>query len=135
MIVTDTNLIVYLYVHGQHTGRAEGVLRRDPSWAAPLLWRSEFRNSLVGLVRRRALGLAEAARVASDAERLLAGSEYSVASGSVLQLALRSGCSAYDCEFVALALDLEVRLVTSDRQVLKAFPDTAVSPEDFATSS
>lgn len=132
MIVTDTNLIVYLYVHGQHTGRAERVLRRDPAWAAPLLWRSEFRNSLAGLVRRRVLGLDEAARVASDAERLLAGSEYSVASSSILQLALRSGCSAYDCEFVSLALDLEVRLITTDRQVLKAFPDTAVSPEDFA---
>ena len=133
MIVTDTNLIVYLYVRGQHTGRAERVLRRDPSWAAPLLWRSEFRNSLVGLVRQRVLDLHEAVRLTSDAERLLSGSEYSVASSSVLQLALRSGCSAYDCEFVALALDLEVRLITTDRQVLKAFPDIAVSPEDFAT--
>ncbi len=132
MIVTDTNLIVYLYVHGQHTGRAEGVLQRDPAWAAPLLWRSELRNSLVGLVRRRVLGLEEAARVASDAEHLLAGSEYSVASTSVLQLALRSGCSGYDCEFVALALDLGVKLITTDRQVLKAFPETAVSAEDFA---
>ena len=132
MIVTDTNLIVYLYVQGQHTGRAEGVLRRDSRWAAPLLWRSELRNSLVGLVRRRVLDLDKAARIASDAERLLAGSEYSVTSSSVLQLALRSGCSAYDCEFVALALDLEVKLITTDRQVLKAFPDTAASPEDFA---
>ena len=132
MIVTDTNLIVYLYVQGQHTGPAEGVFRRDPRWVAPLLWRSELRNSLVGLVRRRVLDLDKAARIASDAERLLAGSEYSVTSSSVLQLALRSGCSAYDCEFVALAMDLEVKLVTTDGQVLKAFPNTAVSPEDFA---
>ncbi len=132
MIVTDTNLIVYLYVQGQHTGRAEGVLRRDPMWAAPLLWRSELRNSLLGLVRWRVLDLDKAARIASDAECLLAGFEYSVASSSVLHLALRSGCSAYDCEFVAPALDLEVKLITTDRQVLKAFPDTAVSPEDFA---
>ncbi len=91
----------------QHTGRAEDVLRRGPMWAAPLLWRSELRNSLVGLVRRHVLDLDKAARIASDAERLLAGSEYSVPSGSVLQLALRSGCSAYDREFVALALDLD----------------------------
>ena len=70
--------------------------------------------------------------MASDAEHLLAGREYSVASTSVLHLALRSGCSAYDCEFVALARDLDVNLITTDRQVLKAFPDTAMSPEDFA---
>ena len=131
MIVTDTNLIVCLYVHGQHTARAEDVLRRDAAWGAPLLWRSEFRNALVGLVRRGSLGPDDATRVVNDAEHLLAGSEYSVASTLVLQLALRSGCSDYDCEFVALALDLDVPLITTDRQVLKAFPDTAVSPEDF----
>ncbi|HXJ84195.1 MAG TPA: type II toxin-antitoxin system VapC family toxin [Candidatus Methylomirabilis sp.] len=132
MIVTDTNLVVYLYVHGQHTAAAEGVLRRDHVWAAPLLWRSELRNSLLGLVRRRVLDLDRAVAIASDAERLLGGSEYSVTSASVLPLALRSGCSAYDCEFVALALDLDVRLITVDRQVLRAFPGTAVPAEEFA---
>jgi predicted nucleic acid-binding protein len=132
VIVADTNLIVYLFIQGEQTGRAEGVLRRDPGWAAPLLWRSEFRNSLVGLVRRRMLDADAAVRAASDAERLLAGSEYSVASATVLGLALRSGCSAYDCEFVALALDLGVSLVTTDRQVLRAFPETAVSAEVFS---
>ncbi len=133
MIVADTNLIVYLYVQGEHTGRAEGVLRRDPVWAAPLVWRSEFRSSLVGLVRRGALELDTAARLTNDAERLLVGSEYNVVSASVLRLALRSGCSAYDCEFVSLADDLEVKLITTDRRVLKAFPRTAMSPEEFAS--
>jgi predicted nucleic acid-binding protein len=46
----------------------------------------------------------------------------------VLSLAAQSGCSAYDCEFVALAQDLRVPLVTTDRQILKAFPTVAVSP-------
>jgi predicted nucleic acid-binding protein len=32
---------------------------------------------------------------------------------------------------VALAADLNVRLVTSDRQLLKYFQATAVSPRDF----
>jgi hypothetical protein len=34
---------------------------------------------------------------------------------------------------VSLAEDLGTRLVTTDRQVLAAFPGTAVSPEDFVT--
>ncbi len=132
MIVVDTNLLVYLYVSGANTGQAERVLVRDPVWVAPLLWRSEFRNVVAGLVRRRALDLDDAVRMTHEAELRMAGGEYTVASQPVLQLAARTGCSAYDCEFVVLALDLHVWFVTSDRPILSAFPSTAVSPAAFA---
>lgn len=131
MIVADTNLLIYLYVQGQRTEESEAVLQRDAVWTAPLLWRSEFRNALIGLVRKDALALDEALSMVDEVERWLTGHEYSVVSRQVLALASRSGCSAYDCEFVALAQDLEVPLVTSDRQVLKAFPTVAVSPSAF----
>lgn len=131
MIVVDTNLLVYLYVSGQRTAQAEAVLIRDPVWVAPLLWRSEFRNSLAGLVHGRALHLDDAVRIAHEAERMMTGGEYGVASQQVLPLAAESGCSAYDCEFVALAQDLGVTFVTADRQVRAAFPSVAVSPEAF----
>ena len=131
MIVVDTNLLVYLYVSGQNTAQAETVLVRDPVWVAPLLWRSEFRNVLAGLVHRRGLGLDDAVRIAHEAERRMAGGEYTVASQQVLELAARSGCSAYDCEFVGLARDLRVSFVTGDRQILAAFQSTAISPTAF----
>jgi predicted nucleic acid-binding protein len=131
MIVADTNLLIYLYIHGQRTSQAEAVLERDGQWAAPLLWRSEFRNSLAGLVRAREIDLDDAIRISHDAERRMASTEFSVTSERVLQLAIRSRCSAYDCEFVALAQDLRVAFVTADRQVLAAFPSTAVSPIEF----
>lgn len=47
------------------------------------------------------------------------------------QLANTSGCSAYDCEFVALAKDVEVSLVTADKKLLNAFPQTTISPSDL----
>ena len=131
MIVADTNLLIYLYVQGQRTEESEAVLRRDALWAVPLLWRSEFRNSLIGLVRAHALQLDDALTMIDEAERWLTWREYSVLSRQVLTLARGSGCSAYDCEFVALAQDLEVPLVTTDRQILKAFPTIAVSPTAF----
>lgn len=133
MIVADTNLLVYLYVHGQRTRAAEAVLSRDAAWAAPLLWRSEFRNTLTGLVRRRALAVEDAIEVVDAAEQLMAGREYSVVSHRVLHLAARSGCSAYDCELVALAQDLAVPLITSDRALLRAFPRATVTPETFGS--
>ena len=131
MIVSDTNLLVYLYIRGQRTAQAEAVLVRDPAWTAPLLWRSEFRNALAGLVRTREIDLDDAVRISHDAERRMRGGEFSVASQQVLQLSVRSRCSVYDCEFVVLAQDLRVPFITADRQILTAFPSIAVSPTDF----
>jgi predicted nucleic acid-binding protein len=131
VIVADTNLLVYLYVRGQRTAQAETVLVRDPAWTAPLLWRSEFRNTMVGLVRAREIDLDDALRISHDAERRMGGAEFSVPSQQVLQLACRSRCSAYDCKFIALAQDLRVPFVTADRQVLAAFPSIAMSPTQF----
>jgi predicted nucleic acid-binding protein len=37
----------------------------------------------------------------------------------------RSKCSAYDCEFVALAQGLKVPLITTDRKLVREFPRTA----------
>ena len=131
MIVVDTNLVVHYYVRGTHSSLAEAVLGRDALWAAPLLWRSEFRNALALFVRQRLVALDDAVLLALEAERLMAGREHAVVSHRVLRLAADSGCSAYDCEFVALAEDLDIPLVTSDRQVLRAFPSAAVTPERF----
>jgi predicted nucleic acid-binding protein len=131
VIVSDTNLLVYLYMTGQRTGEAEAVLRKDPAWSAPLLWRSEFRNTLMGLERNQEINLDNVRTIVAEAEQWMAGREYAVVSHRVLQLAKESGCSAYDCEFVSLAMDLGIPLVTADRQVLRAFPNVAMTAELF----
>lgn len=134
MIVVDTNVIAYLLIPGDHTEAARATLMRDAAWAAPTLWRSEFRNVLALYIRQRHLTLAHALEVQFVAEELLAGREYMVESGPVLECAAASGRSSYDCEFVALARALEVPLVTSDRQLLTSFPDTAISLTNYHTS-
>ncbi len=129
MIVADTNLLAYLHLPGERTPDAREILREDPEWHAPLLWRSEFRNVLALHLRRGELELADALALARSAERLLGGREHLVPSSEVLSLCATSGRSAYDCEFAALAMVLGVPLVTTDRAVLTAFPELAVSPE------
>jgi predicted nucleic acid-binding protein len=52
-------------------------------------------------------------------------------SGQVLKLVSESSCSAYDCEFIALAEQLGVPLLTSDAEILKEFPQMATSLEAF----
>ena len=127
MIVVDSNILAYLYLPGEFTSAAEALLEREPEWAAPPLWRSEFRNILAGYVRRSMLTFEQACSLQAEAEALLNGFEFDVHSREVLELVRDSECSAYDCEFVALAARLETKLVTMDKKVLKAFPKRAVS--------
>jgi predicted nucleic acid-binding protein len=114
-----------------HRGDADAAWQRDSHWIAPTLWRSEFRNVLAGALRQRSLTVEAALQIASVAQALLAGNEFPVADRAVLNLVATSPCSAYDCEFVALAEEQRVPLVTVDRQILRAFPTIAVSLERF----
>ena len=132
MIVVDTNVISYLMLPGTHTAKAQDAFRKDSEWAAPLLWRSEFRNVLSTYLRRGQVSLEVVLQLMTEAEGLMSGREYEVPSERVFALASQSKCSAYDCEFVVLAQDLGVALVTSDSRVLRAFPDRAVSLTEFA---
>ena len=133
MIVADTNLIAYLLILGQYSNEAESVYIKDPQWVAPLLWRSEFRNILAFYVRRELMDLNDAYGTMEQAERLMRGQEFEIVSARVLRLAATSGCSAYDCEFVALAQDLGVTMVTSDRILVTRFKPTVSSMREFCS--
>jgi predicted nucleic acid-binding protein len=131
MIVVDTNLIGYLFLTSEYSPLAEAALRKDAEWAAPLLWRSEFRNVLAFYLRKSLLSLEDAQQALNKALHLMRGGEYEIPSFAVLQLVASSPCSAYDCEFVALAQDLRLPLVTVDRQVLENFPHVAVALDRY----
>ena len=122
MIVIDTNILTYHVVRGERSVATEQLLRIDPEWVMPPLRRSEFRNVLAGSLRRGLTSLDEADRLMKEAAGCLFGGEHMVSDRAVLELVAGSKCTAYDCEFVALATALDVVLVTEDKDVLKAFP-------------
>lgn len=127
MIVVDVNVLAYLYLPGKFTDLAEGLLLRNDEWAVPRLWRSELSNILATYMRQDLLSLEAATAIHQRAQALVAGNEYEVPAREVLRLAKKSGCSAYDCEYVALAEHLDVMLVTGDAKLCKAFPRRALS--------
>jgi predicted nucleic acid-binding protein len=110
---------------------ADAAWAKDSDWIVPILWRSEFKNALAGSIRRRSLTVREAIAVANLAEAMLDGKEFTVSTSAVLQLVSRSKCSAYDCEFVALAHANGIRLLIVDRQILQKFPEVAILLEKF----
>lgn len=135
MIVADTNLLVYLCIAGDRTAAARDVFQKDPDWAAPQIWRSEFVNVLGLHIQHRGLAPSQALALLGKAERIVSAREFASDWSRVLDLAAKSKCTTYDGEYVALAQQLDVVLVTSDREILAAFPDVARSIEDFASSS
>lgn len=131
MIVADTNLIVYLFITGDQTPLAQDVLTKDSHWIVPPLWQSEFRNVIAGYIRR-GMPLAQAKQLMADAILILENSQVLPSSEEILDLISQTDCTAYDCEFIALAQQLDILLVTADKQLLKRFPDSAISLEEFA---
>jgi predicted nucleic acid-binding protein len=135
MIVVDTNIIGYLFLSSRQSLLAERALRKDSEWAAPVLWRSEFRNVLALYIRKEIIKLEDATHIMNGALALLWGREYEVSSFEVLRLASESKCSAYDCEFVAAANDLNIPLITVDKVLLRKFPSVAISLSAFSGQS
>lgn len=130
MIVADTNLIVYLFVTGDKTPLAQEVLAKDPHWIVPPLWQSEFRNVIAGYIRR-GMTLIQAKQVMEDAILTLENRQVLPSSEKILDLISETDCTAYDCEFIALAQQLDVSLVTADKRLLSRFPNSTISLEEF----
>jgi len=132
VIVVDNDVISYFWLEAGRTEAARKARERDGDWHAPRLWRSEFRNVLCQHMAHRGLPQADAQQIAEMVEADMDGATYAVSSADVLRLAGEADHPTYDCEYVALAQQLNVTLVTGDRAVAGLFPDTAVLLEDFA---
>jgi len=131
MIVADTNIISYLLLPTSFSSSVDALYKIDPHWVAPILWKSEFRNVLALYLRKKLVTFEKAIQIQDSAELLMKDNEYNVTSSQVLSLITKSSCSSYDCEFIALAQHLNIKLVTQDKKLLGEFPSCAISIDEF----
>lgn len=131
MIVVDTTVIAHLLLDGDYVKEAKRLLTKEAEWAAPRLWRSEFRNVLTKYYRHQRLDENSVVAMMEAASARLSGREFDPSSDQVFDCVFRSNLSAYDAEFVALAMDLKTYLITADRQIVREFPDTAIELRDI----
>lgn len=129
MIVVDTNILAHFWLSTDSSELCDKLYQKDPQWAAPLLWRSEFLNVVTLYLRKELIDQAEALRIIEKAELQMKERQFQVNSVQVIHYASRSTCSSYDCEFVSLANDLDLELITMDKQILREFPELAKHPE------
>ena len=131
MIVADLNLVAYLLIEAAQTPAVRRVRQKDSDWWLPPLWRSEFLSTLTRFFRADLLDERQALGLWRVAAGLFIPQEKQPSEDGILRLALERSISAYDAHYAALAVDLEVPLVTADRKLLQRCPDLAVSIDDF----
>ncbi|MDZ7693821.1 MAG: type II toxin-antitoxin system VapC family toxin [Balneolaceae bacterium] len=134
MIVVDTNILAHFWLPSDSTELCDQLYQKDPQWVAPILWRSEFRNVVSLYLRKELIDLAEALLIMEKAELQMKDQQFHVNSVQVLYHVSQSRCSCYDCEFVSLAKDLDLELITMDKQLLREFPRLAKHPEKVINS-
>ena len=126
--VSDTNVLAALMLPTAENAGVVSLFRQDPDWRLPPLWRSEFRHVLLKYVRAGILEPAQAVALWGKAVERFALQEAPVDGQRVLELAIQSGCSSYDAEFVVLAEQLGCRLLTFDRKLLQLLPAVTLQP-------
>ena len=134
MIVVDTNILAHFWLPSYSTDLCDQLYQKDPQWVAPILWRSEFRNVVTVYLRKELIDLAEALLIMEKAELQMKDQQFQVNSVQVLHHVSQSTCSSYDCEFVSLAKDLDLDLITMYKQLLRELPQLAKHPEKIIES-
>lgn len=131
MIVVDSNVIAYRHISGSRTATAERVEQKDPVWIVPRLWRYEFQNILAAAVKTSQLKPLDAVHQWTRVAAALSANETEASPGVVMELVARHKISAYDAQFVALALEKSLSCITEDSELLAKFPGLAVSMDEF----
>lgn len=133
MIVVDTNIIAYLLIPNDHfTELAINVLEKDKNWLAPALWRYELLSVLTSYHRKELINSEALKSIYNKACEIVETRE-------VLNIDLLLNCinnsklSAYDCQYVAVARDNNLPLVTQDKKILREFPEVGISPDTFCS--
>jgi len=131
MIIVEANLIGALFVQSDQSSLAARIFEMDPDWYAPLLWQSEMRSLITSYLRHKLITLDQATQIMDEVHALMMEHERFVSSNLVLELVSMSKCTSYDCEYVALAKEMNLTLVTFDKEVVREFPGIAIFPQDF----
>lgn len=135
MIVVDFTVLANLLIIGERTPAAQACLRRETVWVAPSLWQFQWCDVLAEHVRSGALDDPEHAVDRLDSARWLVRESHAVLDDlAVFELAQAAGLSFAQAAHVWTARQLGATLVTADADLTTAFPNEAVTIEEFGSA-
>ncbi len=119
MIVVDANVVAYWAIEGEFTNSARELWRVDSEWMVPMLCRHELANVVATYVKRGAMEVADVADLWSGIELVISGNEIEVDLPSAVAIAIERKLSAYDAQYLLLAEQHGVPLVSQDKKLVK----------------
>jgi predicted nucleic acid-binding protein len=134
--VVDTDVIAAALLGEPATGDAAGRLLAG-RWqlVAPAHWKAEFSNVVWKAVRLGRLPVEKVEVVLSLAEALpIASVDVAELWRGALGRAIDADHPAYDALFVELAVRLETRVVSYDRQLRDRFPSHVCRPSELSSA-
>ena len=134
MIVVDSNIITARSLTSVLTSRAKQVEQKDPEWIVPVLWRYEFQNLLATAIKAKQITPEHALDVWGKIDGILGENESEPSPAKVIDLVAQYGITAYDAQFIALAMEMGIPCITEDRELQEKFPGIAVSMDGFLES-
>jgi predicted nucleic acid-binding protein len=131
MIVVDSNIVAARNLTSSLTSEAKQVEEKDPIWIVPVLWRYEFQNILASAIKGKQIKPEQALNVWERVSNILIENEYEPSVSKVVDLVAQYEITAYDGQFIAVALEMEIQCVTEDRELQEKFPGIAISMKEF----
>ncbi len=131
MIVVDSNILTARNLTSSLTSKAKQVEDKDPVWIVPVLWRYEFQNILATAIKAKQIKPGQALDVWEKVSGILIENECEPSASIMLDLVAEYGITAYDGQFIAVALEMGIPCVTEDRELQKKFPGVAISMDGF----
>jgi predicted nucleic acid-binding protein len=116
-------------LEGDRTSAAKELFERDADWRSEAFIMVEFSNVLTTYVRTKVLARDQGLKLLAGAEKLVPVLT-SVQNARALEVATQFGISACDARFVALAIQMKVKLVTEDAKLRAVVPSWTVSLVD-----
>ena len=131
MIVVDSNIVTARNLTSSLTSIAQQVEEKDPVWIVPVLWRYEFQNILASAIKAKQIKPEQALDIWEKVSKILVENECEPSASKVIDLVAQYGITAYDGQFIAVALEMGIPCVTEDRELQEKFPGIAISMDGF----
>ena len=130
MIVVDSNIVTARSLTSSLTSKAKQVEEKDPVWIVPVLWRYEFQNILATAIKSKQIKPEQALDILEKVSKILIENECEPSASRVIDLVAQYGITAYDGQFIAIALEMGIPCVTEDREPQVKFPGIARERHD-----